>query len=181
MAYNRIHKHTDLEDFESFFVERDKKAAMAYGKNNPDAGRPPYKSYDSILKQVMTQEKWAKYKDKKCDMGVPFTLGVFPYIKNRDNTLGLLAGSTSFYQKFHEVYYNFIKEFHDFEPNAKNVLQSEFTKSSIDECKNLDPVPIQGSIGELVPSLEVDKSFIVSSTAMIKNCKFSETNQRMIK
>ena len=56
----------------------------------------------------MTKEKWDLYKDSKCDNGVPFTLGIFQGIKHRDNSMGLIAGSTSFYQKFKDVYHNFI-------------------------------------------------------------------------
>lgn len=66
-------------------------------------------------------------------MGIPFTLGIFPDITIRDNTCGLLAGSNSFYRKFNKLYYEYIKEFHDFEPNAAKIPRSEFTKWSIDQ------------------------------------------------
>lgn len=60
-----------------------------------------------------------------------FKIGVFPDIKIRDNTLGLVAGSTSFYKKFDNLYYSYIKEFHEFEPDASKVLPSLFVKSQI--------------------------------------------------
>jgi hypothetical protein len=42
-TYGKTNKHEDLDEFDSFFVEKDKKAANAWGFNASDAGRPPYK------------------------------------------------------------------------------------------------------------------------------------------
>ena len=64
-------------------------------------------------------------------------MGVFPEIKNRENTLGLLAGSSSFYKKFSKLYYGYIKEFHDFDPNAEKIPHSEFTKLSMANSQEL--------------------------------------------
>lgn len=106
-------------------------------------------------------------------------MGVFPDIKIRNNTLGLVAGSTSFYKRFHKLYYNYIKEFHNFEPNASKVIPSQFVKESIDQSLSLDRKFT--SKNKIVPSLKSDNSFIISSKSSLKNCKFSETNQKMLR
>jgi hypothetical protein len=49
---------------------------------------------------VLTKEIWNEYKDMSCDMGLPFKMGIFPDIRIRDNSMGLVAGSSSFYKKF---------------------------------------------------------------------------------
>ena len=92
--------------------------------------------------------------------------------------MGLVAGSTSFYQKFRDVYYDFIKEFHGFRPGFSTIKASEFSKDNTAESKHLKTVIAKDS---KLPDLTFGKSFMVSSKSLIKNCKFSETNQRMIK
>jgi hypothetical protein len=52
-----------------------------------------------------------------CEKGVPFIQGIYPEIKVRGNSLGLLAGSNSSYTKFHKLYYKMIEEVHGFDPN----------------------------------------------------------------
>jgi hypothetical protein len=105
-TYMRTGKHQDLDEYDSFFVDKDK-IASSYS-TDADKSRPPYIQYNSVLKQVMSKEKWDKYRDLKCDKGIYFTQCIFPDIKHRDNTIGLVAGSTSCYQKFKEVFYPFI-------------------------------------------------------------------------
>jgi len=51
MKFSQTFKHQDLEEYDSFFVEKDIKAAYASSYSNSEyAGLPPYKQHNSILK-----------------------------------------------------------------------------------------------------------------------------------
>mgnify|MGYP006138761799 CR=1 FL=1 len=88
-------------------------------------------------------------------------MGIFPDIKIRDSSYGLVAGSTYFYKDFSKLYYNYIKEFLNFEPTVSKVLSSQFVKSSIGQSKSLERK--FESINKNVPSMKTEKSYMISS------------------
>lgn len=126
-----------------------------------DKSKPPFFEHQSLLKKVMTKDLWNEYKNQKCSKGVPFKMGIFPDIKIRDSSYGLVAGSTDFYKKFSKLYYNYIKEFLNFEPTVSKVLSSQFVKSSIGQSKSLERK--FESINKNVPSMKTEKSYMISS------------------
>lgn len=98
--------------------------------NSPDDLKEHAKFFlantNSALSRNLTHEIWEKYKDKKCDKGVPFRLCVFSGIKNQDAGMGIYAGSKDSYKQFKELFDRVIEEYHAYPPNGHHTTDMTY-------------------------------------------------------